>query len=725
MIELPLLDRQKNDFQKEIFNYCETVNNKFTVEFKKSCQKDLIKLIDNVNDENIYEINNNNNESLVGIIFLINSLYLIKDMQSCYIYINYAKKIYQDFEEIDHYLKIIKNSFKERFKLDNSITEFINIKISEDKILSNKINTYKSLNPRSLQQKYQIAEKSKNEEDMIALGLFAIKKFGKLYANQLCIIYIILGKFREALHILLYLTYENPLDKKIIAHWGKLSIGLSSQKSYWIMRLGYILYPNEVSLLINYSGSLEVKFSEKKDVFEKIFNISPNNTGALINYANFLAFQGLTSEAVEKLNIAKNSDKSFNQSIESNILFLSQYDINVNYLSLTEKHIEYSKHVTNKDLILNIDKVQPLKSNKIKIGFITPDLINHPVAYYLYNLIKYLPREIFDVYIFYTLQRRDLVTNLFMDMVGDNWKDISRADSKEARKIIIKNNIEILFDCSGHTSGARLDLFYNRSAPIQCLYVGYPYTTGIENIDYKILDNSYEEQQSYFTEKIINVPDSHISYQPLVSQLEMVTSLKYAVQPTPFLKNKLITFGLSTNPSKLNEEVIKVFSNILIKVKNSQLLIESVGFNDESFKKFFFEKFKKNGISSDKLILVPRDSRKQYLIYNEIDVALDPFPYNGGTSTLDLLWMGLPMITLKGSVGMSIEGAAMLTKLGKKYLIANNKEHYVNIACEIASDINILNTNRLSQREIFNNSSLMYTTKFGLNFSDTLLKLYK
>jgi predicted O-linked N-acetylglucosamine transferase (SPINDLY family) len=338
-------------------------------------------------------------------------------------------------------------------------------------------------------------------------------------------------------------------------------------------------------------------------------------------------------------------------------------------------------------------------------------------------LIKYLPKENFEIYIFYSLQRKDIVTNLFINMVKENWIDISRNDSNTARNIIIKSQIDILVDCSGHTSGAKLELFYNRSAPVQCTYLGYPYTTGISNIDYKFSDFSFSRQQEYFTEKIINVEKSSFSYQPLVSRLDLVNDSKYAVQPSPFIKNNFITFGLSTNPSKLNDEVIKVFSQILLNINNSKLLIEAVGFNDLSFKKLFYERFLIHGIDYDKLILIPRDSRNQYLIYNDIDIALDPFPYNGGTSSLDLLWMGLPMVTLRGNVGMSMEGTALLTKFNKQHLIAESKDEYVRIACDLTSNLSLLNSNRKFQREILQNSSIMNGEEFGENFGKSLKNL--
>jgi predicted O-linked N-acetylglucosamine transferase (SPINDLY family) len=720
---LPKINEDLKQFQHEIYNYCINQLNSFTNEFNNQLSRCGLENQQYLSDAEIFKILNKDENSLIGLLFLINHLSRINNVQTAYIYINYLLKLHPNFTEIKNYFEQIKITYKNHFKLENNLNEFIKKNTLEDNLINKKIKTYNFKNTKILQEKFKQAEKLKNEDEMISLGLYAVLKYGALFANQLCVIYIILGKFREAVQVLLYLTLINPLDKQVITHWGKLSIGLASQKLYWIMRLGYILYPNDLAILINYTGSLDVTYSEKKEVFAKIFKISPNNIGALINYGNFLASQGYPDQAIEKLNLAKKNSKTFNQSIESNILFLSQYDINVNYKELTSKHIEYAKNVVLRGIILEKYVIQPIKNKKIKIGFVTPDLINHPVSYYFYNLIKYLPKENFEIYIFYSLQRKDIVTNLFINMVKENWIDISRNDSNTARNIIIKSQIDILVDCSGHTSGAKLELFYNRSAPVQCTYLGYPYTTGISNIDYKFSDFSFSRQQEYFTEKIINVEKSSFSYQPLVSRLDLVNDSKYAVQPSPFIKNNFITFGLSTNPSKLNDEVIKVFSQILLNINNSKLLIEAAGFNDLSFKKLFYERFLIHGIDYDKLILIPRDSRNQYLIYNDIDIALDPFPYNGGTSSLDLLWMGLPMVTLRGNVGMSMEGTALLTKFNKQHLIAESKDEYVRIACDLTSNLSLLNSNRKFQREILQNSSIMNGEEFGENFGKSLKNL--
>ena len=720
---LPKINEEQKKFQNEIYIYCRNKLNSFSNEFNIQLKKCEILNNSYISDEEIFSILNKDENSLVGLLFLINQLSKINHVQTAYIYINYLNKLHPDYEEIKNYLEQISITYKNHFKLEKDLNQFIKNVTSEDNIINRKIKSYNFKNTKILQEKFKLSEKSKNEEEMISLGLYAVLKFGAVFSNQLCVIYIMLGKFREALQVLIYITYIKPLDKQVIAHWGKLSIGLASQKSYWIMRLGYILYPNDLALLINYTGSLDVTYTEKKDVFAKLFKISPNNTGALINYGNFLASQGYPDQAIQKLNLAKKNSKTFNQSIESNILFLSQYDVNVNYKDLTDKHIEYARNVIQRGIILDKIVLQPIKTKKIKIGFVTPDLINHPVSYYFYNLIKYLSKDTFEIYIFFTLQRKDIVTNLFIDMVKEKWIDISRNDSNTARNIIIKNNIDILIDCSGHTSGAKLELFYNRTAPVQCTYLGYPYTTGISNIDYRFSDYSFERQQEFFTEKIIDVPKSSFSYQPLVSRLDLVNSEKYAVQPSPFIKKKFLTFGISTNPSKLNDEVIKVYSQILLNIHDSKLLIEAVGFNDISFKKLFYERFLLHGVDSDQLILIPRDSRNQYLIYNDIDIALDPFPYNGGTSSLDLLWMGLPMITLRGNVGMSMEGTALLTKFNKRHLIADTKDDYVRIACELASNLTLLNTNRLSQREILQNSSIMNGAEFGENFGKAIINL--
>jgi len=196
-------------------------------------------------------------------------------------------------------------------------------------------------------------------------------------------------------------------------------------------------------------------------------------------------------------------------------------------------------------------------------------------------------------------------------------------------------------------------------------------------------------------------------YRPLVKNKEMIGSDKYKVSETPGLRNGYITFGTLNNIAKVSDEVIYIWSEILKSVDNSKIFVESPGFHQRDFVRDFTKRFERFGISKDRVILRNRDPSLQYIRYNEIDIALDPFPFGGGTTTCDALWMGMPLVTLYGETLMSRSGLSALTILGRPEWACATKEEYVRCAVTLASDVEKLNELRLGLREEMERSPLM------------------
>jgi predicted O-linked N-acetylglucosamine transferase (SPINDLY family) len=700
---------------------------KLSVHIKKEIEKYNIHNILEISEDKIkelYEINSN---------ILIINLIIIKilERQKLYhiqlIFISNLIKEYKNIHELKNFKKEIEKKYSEHFKFNNKLNDQLDKFIKENDHHKIYDNTIKINNIIELQKKYDDAKKNHNETLIIYLGIIAVKKFGDLYLNQLCQIFIEQNKINNALLILLFITYREPLSLNTLKQWSRISIELVSTKNYWISKIATKIYPNDINLLVNLSACCTGAnaYSESKSALNKALIKKPDFYQAMINYANIIASEGEITEAVQILEKAKIIEKSKTSRIDSNLLFITQYEPNINYKKLYDRHIEFSNNIEILNSAIKFEKKSITKNNKIKVGVVSSDLINHPISYYMYKFIKYLNKDEFDIYIYNTFHRKDAVTKIFMDIVKSNWRDVALFNNNKIYEIIVKDNIDILFDLNGHTAGGKMELFATRCAQIQVAYVGYPFTTGLKNMDYRLTDEAYENDQSFNSEKLISVQDSHFSYQPLLARMDQIETELYKVKPSPALKNGYVTYGLSTNPSKLNNYVIEIFSKILIKVPNSKLLIEANGFNDLSFKKIFLEKFKNYGINENRLVLMQRDSRLQYIIYDLIDIALDPFPYNGGTSTLDLLWMGVPLVTLKGKVGMSREGAADLFKLNKIEGIALDLNEYVEKAASYAENLHNLNTERMCQRELFIKSSLYDGEKLGLNLGNTFKQLMK
>jgi predicted O-linked N-acetylglucosamine transferase (SPINDLY family) len=289
-----------------------------------------------------------------------------------------------------------------------------------------------------------------------------------------------------------------------------------------------------------------------------------------------------------------------------------------------------------------------------------------------------------------------------------------------ASNIIYNDNIDILIDLSGHTSKNRLSLFSYKPAPVQASWLGYFASTGMKEIDYFIADQytiPTNIEEGYFREKILKLPDSYLCF----------TEPKFDVNVSdlPSLVNNYITFGCLNNITKVNDDVIKLWSTILNSVVNSKLFLKSMQLNDESFCDIVRNKFIKHGVDGDRLILEAFSPRIDILrTYQKIDIALDPFPYPGGTTSVEALWMGVPLLTKIGSNFLSRLGESLMMNVSMPEWIAQDDEDYVKKAIEHSSSIDKLREIRMGLRQKAISSPLFDSKRFARNFEDAMFKIW-
>ena len=271
-----------------------------------------------------------------------------------------------------------------------------------------------------------------------------------------------------------------------------------------------------------------------------------------------------------------------------------------------------------------------------------------------------------------------------------------------------------MFDITGVTSFNRVSLFKNRLAPKQISWLGYCNTSGLDNMDYLIADKNliYEDEKNSYSEKIIYLPNIWNCH----SGLNLVRSPSVP----PFLKEKNITFGSFNNFNKINDRVINVWSQILLKVKNSKLILKSSLKIDKSFLKKEFEKY---GVIDSIIFLEKRKLESHYNLYKKIDIALDTFPYNGVTTTFEALAMGVPVITMKGYNFNSRCGESIIKNLGIEDLIANNEDDYILKSQKMANNKNKLLELRKNIFNISHETPLFNTKQFSQDFFGVLEKL--
>jgi predicted O-linked N-acetylglucosamine transferase (SPINDLY family) len=370
-----------------------------------------------------------------------------------------------------------------------------------------------------------------------------------------------------------------------------------------------------------------------------------------------------------------------------------------------------------KSLNYHSNKIDFSKS-KIRLAFFGADFVNHPCGYFLLDLLPKVKLANFDIYIYSnSSQEDDLSKKLKENLV--KWEKVSELNTSQILDLIKLDKIDILVDMSGRMDSGNLEIFANKAAPIQLSWAGFLTSTGIKEIDYIIGDQHVTpiDTKEYFAEKIINLPNiwCHLS----TSNIPHIDTVE-----TPAIKNGYITYGSFNNLNKINSEVINVWSNILNNSPKSRLIIKDFKIDNDLAKDILIEKFKRNNIDAKTLILEGASSREDTLKeYNLIDIALDPFPWNGGTTSFELSWMCVPLLTLSGDRFVSRCGESINKNLHMNDWIAYNTKDYISKALKYSNNFNLLNDVRSHLRASSRKSVLFDSTVFSKDLIDCLNKI--
>ena len=375
---------------------------------------------------------------------------------------------------------------------------------------------------------------------------------------------------------------------------------------------------------------------------------------------------------------------------------------------------EFRKNI--KDLNHSSDKID-FSKKKLRLGFFSADFRNHPVGYFLLDLLPKLKSSNFDIYAYFNNSYEDDLS-LEIKKKFIKWQKVSQLSSQEILNLIKLDKIDLLIDMSGHTNNNNLEIFANKAAPIQLSWAAFLASTGIKEIDYIIGDPHVTplDSKEYFAEKILNLKN-------IWCCLSTSNILDIDTVDTPAIKNNYITYGSFNNLNKITNEVIAVWSNILKNSPNSKLFIKNHQLDYIDTQDILFNKFKKNGINKDRLILESSSPREETLKkYNLIDIALDPFPWNGGTTSFELSWMGVPLLTLSGDRFMSRCGESINKNLNMNDWIVYNTNDYILQAIKYSNNFDLLNKIRSNLRYSSRKSALFDINSFSLNFLDCLNK---
>ena len=378
---------------------------------------------------------------------------------------------------------------------------------------------------------------------------------------------------------------------------------------------------------------------------------------------------------------------------------------------LFDEHLRWARdHATGFDSVAFFNSPEPKR--KLRIGYVSADFRDgHPLTYFIEPVLSAHDRNRFSVVCYSNVTTPDSGTERIAGMV-DEWRNIHGVSDETAAAKIRADEIDVLVDLGGHCGGSRLLVFAHKPAPIQISWLGYPDTTGLATMDYRLTDAIADppgDSERFHIEQLVRPAGGFLCYQPPVSDL--------AVSALPAWFSGVVTFGSFQYPAKITSEVIATWARILLQVDGSELLLHhcfSDYFDSEgSVRKRIVSEFATHGVSPGRLRFAGGLPLREHLeLHTQVDIALDTFPYNGTTTTCESLWMGVPVITLEGCTHAGRVGKTILTRVGLSDLVAADQSRYVEQAIGLARDLDRLARVRASLRHTMAESPLLDSDTF-------------
>jgi predicted O-linked N-acetylglucosamine transferase (SPINDLY family) len=444
------------------------------------------------------------------------------------------------------------------------------------------------------------------------------------------------------------------------------------------------------------------RLAEAERQLAEALRLEPTALRLQYNYANVLHFQGRSLDAVAAYRQTLRLDPE-HLDAQQNLLFALHYSPRFTDRQILAEHLKAArKRMFRPGSLPLCSRPAPPSGRRIRVGYLSPDFRSHAVARFIEPILAHHDRSRFEIFCYANLAQPDQTTQRLQGL-AEQWRDIYNFSDEKAAGMIAADGIDILIDLAGHTSGNRLPLFARRPAPLQVTWIGYPDTTGLPQMDYRITDRLADPpgRERFYSERLIRLPRSFSCYQPLPDSPE--------VSPLPLDRTGRVTFGSFNNLAKVTPEVIALWGRVLQGVPGSRLLLKGRAFVEPQVCAQILEPFGSAGIEPERIEFDGGTSSPVAHLaqYHRVDIALDSFPYNGTTTTCEALWMGVPVITLAGTRHAARTGVSLLTNCGLASLVAENCEDYLSIARELAGDAGKLRELRRGLRERMQGSPLM------------------
>jgi len=497
-----------------------------------------------------------------------------------------------------------------------------------------------------------------------------------------------------------------------------LHLSMRNDEAGEVFRAGLTLKPDDPKQMIALTSILinQRHYREALALCHKVQALKPRLPEVNGQIGTVRLALGETIEALSFFR--KELHRSSNPAIHSCILFVLNALEGISQEEIYRETVAWAKrHVPPKYFKPRGHFNVPDLHRKLRVGYVSGDFRLHPVGFHIELLLASYDKSRFEVFLYDTCPATEKMTKNLADH-ADHYRSIALKSDEVAEGIIRADGIDILVDLAGHTGMHRLMLFARRPAPIQVTWIGYFNTTGVEAIDYFIGDSltNPPEEDHLFTEKVIRLPDNRFCYQ----------ARPYApdVAPLPAQKNGYITFGSFNGIHKISLSVVQLWSRVLQAVPTARMILKFV-FSDDDVTQRIRDQFFECGVSPERIEIRGESTHIDMLgEYGDIDICLDTFPFNGGITTCEALWMGAVVVTLAGSTPIGRQSKAYLYTIGHPEWVASSGDEYVAIAANLASDFARLADIRSKLRARMADSPLCDGKRFAGNLERAYLTMW-
>jgi predicted O-linked N-acetylglucosamine transferase (SPINDLY family) len=448
--------------------------------------------------------------------------------------------------------------------------------------------------------------------------------------------------------------------------------------------------------------------------YRQAIALKPNYAQAFSNLGNVLKDTGQLDEAIAAYRQAVALKPNYSGA-HSNLVYTIQFHPGYDATAIVREHARWNRqHAQPLRRLIQPHAKDRDPDRRLRIGYVSPDFRDHVVGRNMLPLLRAHDRQRFEIACYALMRRHDALT-LSFQALADIWRDVAADSDDGIADMIRRDRIDILVDLALHMDGNRLLVFARKPAPVQVTFAGYPGTTGLETIDYRLTDPHLDPpgmNDAFYSEASIRLPDSFWCYDPSQSDV--------AINELPATGRGWVTFGCLNNFCKVNDGVLAAWSAVLAACPNSRILILA-GAGEHRGRTVAALK-----VDPSRVEFIGHCPREQYLkTYHQLDIVLDTYPYNGHTTTCDALWMGVPVVSLAGQTAVGRGGSSILSTIGLPELVADSQELYVRLAIDLAHDTGRLGELRSTLRQRMAQSPLMDAPSFARNVEAAYRQMWR